>query len=314
MNLPLILDNLTNEAYHHGAEFAEYFSSSQIKNYLVSPKYARYTWLNHELKTSDALTFGSVYHDLLESRVNHTPINYIVFHAPINQKTGNPYGDGTQAYEIAKAEFIALNVGKNVCTAEQMETAIEMVNQLLTGDANLSPVVQQFIHNGKAEQSHFVEYQGGKFKFRTDLKTKNCIIDWKTTSLENPKPENFERQIVDFGYHISAAMYQFLDHELTGRWRKFFWIVQEKQPPYDFTIIDAARWAWDVNTVNGQQVIEAGPGAILFMKLLETHLICLERNEWPGYSSFTMPDWKGRRIATPEPPAWYKNRIINFYL
>ncbi len=314
MKLPSIFDNIENERYHRSEEFSDYFSSSQIKNYLVSPKYSRYAWLNPEDKTSDALEFGSLYHDALACKVNKTDFNYTSFEGPINPKTGKQYGEDTQAYQSAKIEFLSANPGVKLCKQDHMNVVNEMINQLSMGDENLSPIICNFIKNGKAEQSHFCEYQGGLFKYRTDLKTKNCILDWKTTNLENPKPENFERQIVDFGYHISAAMYQFFDHEITGRWRKFYWVVQEKQPPYDFTIIDAARWAWDITTINGEQVIEAGPGAILFMKLLETHLICLERQSWPGYSSFTMPDWKNRRIATPEPPGWYKNRIINFYL
>ena len=309
---PKIIDNLDNQEYHHSEMYRPYYSSSQIKNYLISPKYARYSWLHPEEKKTEAMEFGSVYHAMLESLVNSTEMPYIAFSGPVNPSTGKAYGADSAKYRDAEMIFISENPGKMICSEAQLLTATEMVEQLLTGNDNLSPVINTFIKHGKAEQSHLVEYQGGLFKYRTDLKTRNLIVDWKTCGLEVPKPEEFERQIINFGYHISAAMYQFMEKLVTGKWKKFYWVVQEKEPPYDFTIIDASNWAWDVNVYEGVQVVEPGPGALIFMKLLEQHLICLERNEWPGYSIFTQPDWKGRRIATPEPPAWYRNKMFNF--
>lgn len=310
--LPIICERLSNEAYHHGEEYRKFFSSSQIKNYLISPKYARYTQLNPEQKQSDALDLGSVYHAKLESLVNGSGFPYIVFTPPVNEKTGKFYGSGTNAYDNALESFKALNEGKIITSKGVMSTVEQMVKELLYGNDNLSPVIRTMIKNGKAEQTHLCEYQGGYFKFRPDLKTRNLIVDWKTCELEVPKPDNFERQILKYGYHISAAMYQFFDHEITGRWKHFFWVAQEKEPPYDFTIIDASEWAWKIDEVNGEQIAIAGPGAVIFMKLMEQHLICLEKNHWPGYSVFTPPDWKGRRIATPDVPGWYKNKVISF--
>jgi len=309
---PTIIEKLDNLVYHHAEEFKKYYSSSQIKNYLISPKYARYTWLHPEQKQTEAMAFGSVYHSILESQVNGTEMPYVAFAGPINPSTGKPYGTDTGKYRDGEAVFMAENPGKMVCSINQLNTANEMIEQLRNGNSNLSPVVNTFIKNGKAEQSHLVEYQGGLFKYRTDLKTRNLIVDWKTTTIEGPKPEEFERSIINFGYHISAAMYQFMEKLVTGKWKKFYWVVQEKEPPFDFTIIDSSAWSWDINTYDGVQTIEPGPGAVIFMKLLEQHLICLERNDWPGYSIFTQPDWKSRRIATPEPPAWYRNKMFNF--
>lgn len=310
--LPLVLDNLSNHEYHHSETYKEYYSSSQLKNYLISPKYARYAWLNPEQKTSDAMELGSVYHAILESKVNGTEMPYIVFPTPINPTTGKPYGSDTVKYKDAQSQFVYDHSNKEICSESNLATATEMVNQLLHGNDNLSPVINTFIRNGKAEQSHLVEYQGGLFKYRTDLKTRNLIVDWKTCGLQVPKPEEFERAIISFGYHISGAMYQFMEKLVTGKWKKFYWVVQEKEPPYDFMIIDSSAWTWDINVYDGVQTIEPGPGAAIFMKLLEQHLICLEQGVWPGYSIFTQPDWKGRRIATPEPPTWYRNKMFNF--
>ncbi|MBA7475654.1 hypothetical protein ES707_11026 [subsurface metagenome] len=185
-----------------------------------------------------------------------------------------------------------------------------MIQELIDGSAHLSPIIKQFLKNGKAEQSHFLKYQGVGFKYRTDLKTRKIILDWKTTALMNPKADNFSSQILKFGYHVSAAMYQFFEHELTGQWRKFYWVVQEKEPPYDFTILDASDWTWKINP-SGE--VEMGVGAIEFMRLLEEHIYCTENQEWPGYSIFIQPDWKEYRIGSPGVPGYYKNRELMFY-
>jgi len=161
-----------------------------------------------------------------------------------------------------------------------------------------------------AEQSHFLEYQNQKFKYRPDVKTSKKLVDWKKTRLEFPKPEKWEREIIKYNYHISAAFYQFFEHEITGKWKSFYWIVQEEAPPFDFLIHNSSDWGFRVNQ-SGE--IDMGFGAIQFIKLLEQWIYCAERNEWPGYSAFIQPDWKDYRIAETEVPGYYMKKDINFY-
>ena len=81
----------------------DFLSSTQIKDYMVSPKFARYKALHPELFeiSIEASEKGSLYHDAMESLVNTGKLdkwrnNLLVFEPPINPKTGCPYGRDTQ--------------------------------------------------------------------------------------------------------------------------------------------------------------------------------------------------------------------------
>lgn len=54
----LILYGLSNEAYHHEAPYSEYLSSSQLKQYLKSPRHAKFTFDNPAEEDTDALRLG----------------------------------------------------------------------------------------------------------------------------------------------------------------------------------------------------------------------------------------------------------------
>jgi len=56
-----------------------------------------------------------------------------------------------------------------------------------------------------------------------------------------------------------------------------------------------------------------GIGAQMLNSLLEYWIICSEKNQWPGYSIFLQPDWKGQRIGYPVPPGWYNQQSFEFF-
>jgi hypothetical protein len=306
---------IPNDVYHEGPEYIDFTSSTSLKHYQISPKYANWAKYNQENTETAAKRFGSIYHDYLASLVNCGSLEQFnktwgVFEPPINEKTGAPYGSDTKKSKDALEQQRA-DLGVNdLCSKEEIDHIKAMVKELREGSRHLSHIVNRFIKNGKAEQSHFCHYQGQGFKYRTDLKTNKIILDWKTCEQPYPKVDEFSRQIINFGYHISAAMYQFFDAQVTGKWRKFYWIAQEKQPPYDFTILDSSEWTWKIHP-GGE--IQPGPGAMEFIKLLEQHIICTENQDWPGYSIFIQPDWKNYRIGLPAVPGYYKQKDFNFY-
>ena len=310
---------IENADYHRGEKFLKFVSSSGLKNYLISPKYARYTQLNPEEKDTTALTFGSVYHDILASIANYNDMRdfdkrWFVFEPPINQRTGKSYGQDSKAYLEEKLNQRAANPGKEICSESDIKLAKIMLEELLENNRHLSWIVRDFIKMGKAERSHFCEYEDQFFKFRTDLETRTKIVDWKTIAkLEDSKEDQFSKIIINRGYHISAAFYQFFDHLITGKWRKFFWIVQEKQPPYDFMIHDSSEWTWNIYKLDGEQIAEPRIGALLFLKLLEQHIHCCDNKQWDGYSTFIEPDFRKMRIAKPRAPFWYEKNMLNFY-
>ena len=307
-------DEISNDVYHKSELYAEFISSTSLKHYAISPKYAKWAKSNPKSIGQEAALKGSVYHDMLASITNTGDMtgfdnNWKVFAPPINQRTGKPYGIDSQAWQGEYALQLEDADGKELCSQAEVDLASRMVNALYR-NPHLTKDVELLIKHGKAEQSHFTYYQGAGFKYRTDLKTATKIADWKSTTLEHPKVDHFHKSIIKFGYHISAAMYQFFEHQITSEWKKFFWIVQEKEPPNDFTILDSENWTWKINN---DGTIEPKIGALMFLKLMEQHILCTEKNEYPGYSIFIQPDWKGHRIGFPEVPGWYVKQMFDFF-
>ena len=60
------------------------------------------------------------------------------------------------------------------------------------------------------------------------------IVDFKTTT--NAYPKDFERAVVNYGYHHQGYLYskgvEFIEH----RFPRFLIVAQEKEEPYDLGI------------------------------------------------------------------------------
>ena len=301
---------IPNEEYHRGEQYREFISSTSLKHYGVSPLYARYAQNHPTIKQTPAMLEGTILHDLMEFHVNNTEFPWIAFGGPVNPGTGKPYGDTSGKYLQALEEFKMDNPDKQIGPADYVTNAKNMAEVLLEGNTDKSRSIIRMVKLGKAEQSHFCEFNGGKFKYRTDLKTSRKLADWKKTTLEGPKMEEFSHTIIKYGYHISAAMYQFFEHQITGKWKKFVWVVQENEPPYDFMIHDSSDWSWEISK---DEVIPK-VGGLAFIKLMDQHIWCLENNKYPGYESFIQPDRKGHRIGVPSVPGWFhKQSDFTFY-
>ena len=322
MELPMISSpyGISNEDYHNGKEFKNFLSSSQLKDFLVSPKYFRYKELNPE-EEGVKLHFnrGSVYHDMLACLANDGNIEgfrdyWAEFKEPINEKTGKAYGPQTKAYVEAYEDARIQASGRDLCGAEDIALAYAMIGELIDKNSHLSKDIRFLIKVGKGEISHFCKYQGQGFKYRTDLKTSGKIVDWKSCAGKTAHPGEVHRQIIKFNYHISGAFYQFFDHLTTGEWRSFYWVFQETEPPFDFIIESADNWCFEVSrNEDGEKIGIPKIGAMIFLKILEEYLNCRETGIYHGYSSLIQPGFRGQRIHSGKPPGWYNNILINFF-
>lgn len=312
---PIII-GLDNELYHRGDGYDQYLSSTQIKDFLVSPKYAKYKKEHPEefVISDDALEFGSMYHAYMESLHNHGDDRefakfYTVFEAPVNEKTGKPYGRDTQKYISALEAAQAENPNLTFVSEDRVELVKLMVNELLNNCGETSKQVKTLLRQGQTEVSHFVEYEGVKFKFRPDLETKRKIVDWKTTTADSLHPAAIAKTITKFGYGISAAFYQFFEHEQSGIWKDFYWVFQQKTPPYDAVMVSAEQWAYSYN--REYDMVSMGPSAILFKKLLDQYIECVKSGEFPGAEVFIEPGFRGHRIMSVDAPTF--NTEFKFY-
>lgn len=333
---PVIL-GLSNEAYHHEAPYSEYLSSSQLKVYSRSPKVAKFALDNPTEEKSDALRFGSLFHDLMASCAEHYDNGteavaewlrgIAVFDPPKNDKTGQPYGTATKAYATAYESFLQANEGKLIVTNEELSLVQKMCQSLLVDCGATSEQVRKLLKYGKPEVSHFVEYEGCKFKFRPDLTTRyrrkgrQCadLYDWKSVATDDLSEESINRIILKYGYHISASHYQFFYHEQTGIWPGFILVFVSKVAPHDCVMVDMSHGIRDPYT--GQitcygyyydresDIVEMGCGAMKFKRLLDLHIKCTKENHWPGAEQ-AIPDNNGVRILEIQPPRYYQSKFI----
>lgn len=194
-----------------------------------------------------------------------------------------------------------------------------MTTSLLCNSGSTSEQVCKLLKWGKPEVSHFIEYEGCKFKWRPDLTThfrkrgklRIDFYDYKSVATDDLSEDNLNKIISKYGYDISAAHYQFFHKELTGILPGFYWIFVSKQPPYDCVIASAEKWAYGYDEES--DIIIPNIGALKFRALLDQHIWCVKNNQWNGSESRIEPGFKGKRIMTPEPPAYENWKLINFY-
>ena len=320
-----VIHGLSNEAYHHEAPYSEYLSSSQLKRYAVSPKAFKFALDNPTEEKSDALRFGSLFHDLMACLAEANgdwskgffkwKDGIATFDPPINPKTDTYYGATTKAYTEAYEKFLTENQGKTVAHVLETDLAGDMADALLNCSGATSTQVRKALRYGKPEVSHFVEYEGCKFKFRPDLTTRyrrkgrQCadLYDWKSVATDDLSEESINRIILKYGYHISASHYQFFYHEQTGIWPGFILVLVSKVAPHDCVMVDMCNYGYryypDVD------IVSMGPGALEFKKLLDLHIKCTKENLWPGAEQ-AIPDNNGVRILEIQPPRYYSNKFI----
>lgn len=313
-----IIYGLSNEDYHNSHPYSEYLSSSQLKAYAKSPKFAKFLMDNPQPQT-DAMRFGSLFHDLMACCAEHYDngtkavaqwlSRIAIFEPPVNEKTGQPYGTATKAYKEAYEAFLKENEGKTIASQAELSQVQAMHQALLLDCGNTSKQVCKLLKWGKPEVSHFIEYEGCKFKWRPDLERRKIILDYKTVSTDDLSNKSIDNIIVNYGYDISAAFYLFMEHEQSGVWKTFYWLFVTKNPPHDAILVDASKWTYELDPTSG--VVLPQVGAIKMKRLLDLHTKCTKENNYPGSEIFIPADGFGRRIMLPNPPAWEVNNAAN---
>lgn len=188
----------------------------------------------------------------------------------------------TKAYK----ELAAQNTDKKIIkktdyeTIRQMQTSV-MRNETASRLLNL---------DGETEVSFFwkdketdVKCKARIDKIISDFKGKTVIVDVKTTT--DASPSNFEKSMINFGYHRQAAWYS---HAIANHEHKspalYIIIACEKTPPYDVAcyIINkkVMKVGWD----------ECRKAVAIYKK-------CLNTKSWPGY-----PDG----LIELQIPKWYE--------
>lgn len=314
-----IIHNLSNEEYHHGELYKDWLSSTSLKHYLKSPRYAKYMLDTTEEK-SDALRFGSLFHDLMACLAEANgdwgkgftkwKDGIAIFDPPINPKTGVYYGATTKAYAEAYELFLADNQGKTVAHVLEADLAGDMACSLIRDSGSTSLQVRKLLKWAKAtEVSYFYETEDGiKLKIRPDLLTRDKLVDWKTCSFDSLDEESIARQIIKYRYDVSLSMYQYILHEIEGKWYTPILIFVQKTEPFDCVMCDISEWCYQYDKT--YDVVTMGCGALEFRRLLDLHTECVKNNEWPGAENSIEADGNVK-IMKPKIPAYFGMKYYN---
>jgi hypothetical protein len=294
-------EGVPNDSYH--GDFPDFISSTALKMFATSQKHYKFE-KEKEKVSKPHFEFGNVYHTMVSSR-NTKGIafeeEYMVFEAPINEKTGSPYGADTIKMQEAKALYLsqAQAEGKLLCTNADVAVAKAMCESLFE-DAD-HPSHEFFIkmfERGIPEVSYFYKdfTPGINIRTRPDLdggvttSGRSFVADYKTTD----DLESFIGKIADYGYDISAGMYvegkkAYMQDILKVEDPQvdFYWIVQEKKAPYDWMVVSAEHW------------LELGTNK--FFQCLNMYKDALETGKYKGISAYC-PNKHG--IFKPKPANW----------
>ncbi len=307
-----IIHGLSNNEYHHGAKYRDYLSSSQLKWYLRSPAAYRYA-LDHPPQETEAMRFGSLFHDLMaalaEGASLYEALDAIaVFTPPINASTGKPFGTTSVQYKEAYQAFADSAHGAMIGCRDDKQLVAAMAQSLLYSCGSTSEQVCKLLRWGKPEVSIFHETEDGiKIKIRPDLLTDRKIVDWKTVNTDDLSEDSLNRIILRYGYHTSAAQYQWVAKQVLGKWLDFYEVFVSKVPPYDAVMVNMANYGY--RYLPDVDMVIPGCGTMEFKRLLDLHTKCVKENYWPGAETFIPGD--KYRIMEIEPPRWYNNKFID---
>ncbi len=167
--------------------------------------------------------------------------------------------------------------------AEDYEKALGMRNALMENDLIVK------LLSGKHEVPLFWtdELTGEKCKVRLDcftpLSNGSIVIDYKSTN--DASTESFMRSAINYGYDFQAAMYSEGVKNVTGKDAVFYFIAQEKEPPYAFNVLAA-----------DDRFVKRGYDT--FRELLGIYHECKVSGNWYGYMGIE------NQINLLELPAW----------
>lgn len=149
--------------------------------------------------------------------------------------------------------------------------------------------VGEAIAHGFVERSGYGNLRGHAVKIRPDILHNGVIYDLKTTT--NAAPDSFAREVVNFGYHIQAALYLAIANVIEpGCASEYRWIAVEKEGPNCASLFVASE---DFIQIGMVAVVEA----------LTKLAACTASKEWIGYP-----------LAPVElaPPAWATRNMGDF--
>jgi hypothetical protein len=261
--------NGTDEEYHADKD---HVSASGLKKIKESPAHMKES--EEDTEETEAMRFGSAYH-LYNLQPEKFEDEYYIFDDAgiysvlIGEGFKSPRS--TKQYKEWMESEMRL-VGDRKSISKDWVSRIKGMNEKLMRH----PYVRMLLAGGINEQGYMgsIETEAGpmKIKFKPDHQNdgKKFIVDLKTA--KKASKDGFERAAAEMSYHIQSAYYSDLLEKYSGdsRHYTFFFIAQEKIPPYAFNIFECSP-----------QFISQG--RFEYEMLLQLYKYCIDNNTWPGY-------------------------------
>lgn len=290
-----IFNDIDIKEYHANTDW---LSSTMLRKASESTRHMWY-YMNQEQERQFHFDFGNAFElGLLDPVGFYNKVAIYDDSDIIEQiRTDRPEIKGfsnTKEYKEWKDQFYAKNSEKYIIQKTGKES-YETIESMLDS-CYRDKIIQSLIKGIEYQYSLMWvdEATGLQLKTRPDIckMNKNVIVDVKTTI--DGSPDHFGRDIGKYKLHIQAIMQ--IDGVLkTGLMENvdaYFWLVVEKNPPFNATIYEFTQWqqeeSWDE-----------------YNFLLKTVKEAKENNLWTGYSGFA--DNKFGILPAPIKPWTFKN-------
>lgn len=153
--------------------------------------------------------------------------------------------------------------------------------------------IRSVIMDGKAELSHYIEFEGVNAKLRCD----NCrefdnfvvVLDWKTTMSATIK--DFSSSCANHFYPIQYSWYVDVLEHFYQKPVEMYYVAIEKEPPFDYILVNGKHEL-------GEEFYDAGK--ILYNRALDKYKEAVKTGIWEGNK-----DKNKYGIVCPKLPNWF---------
>jgi len=217
-----------------------------------------------ETEETDALLFGGAYHCFILERSEFYRKYAILDEAERTEKDKNMASNKNKEW---KANFLeaAGSAGQTVITRADYETIKAMQDALYQNKD-----IAELLIGGDAEVSFHFDVGNLQGKCRFDYVKGGTAIDLKTT--KDASPREFGMDAYRRKYHIQAAFYSDVLTAEQGKKAVFYYIAQEKKPPYISQLYVVSDSVIEKGRTEYQNAIEKLQAAIAF-------------DFWPAYEN-----------------------------
>lgn len=274
--LPCYVPDMPNDTYHGNMAFT---SSTTIKKYGDTvPAKIYYDECYPPERDESAYALGTLVHALVLEP--HLVASSVAIAPTVNKRTK----EGRATLD----KFYADNAGKTIVSETDYEQGLLMAQAI-----NNDPTAARLLSNTANEYSIFWQHESGellKVRFDAANPAYKLLVDIKTT--QNASFDEFQRTILKYGYHISAAMYllgvnscpDLLADLGVDRFEGFTFVCVEKTPPYLVACYELSADFLDI----GAGEFEANLDRMMTAKAAH----------YPGYTNalrvISPPPWAGK--------------------